>query len=77
MLGPILGSMAVPARIALTTRLMPKMLLGASVLVVKDGTHGGELVVLSLSLLVFAIHVPTLIGFTVARYEPLRSPAAP
>jgi hypothetical protein len=26
-LGPILGSMPVPARIALTTRLMPKMLL--------------------------------------------------
>jgi hypothetical protein len=29
---------------------------------------GGALVVLSLSLVVFAIHVPTLIGFTVARY---------
>jgi hypothetical protein len=29
---------------------------------------GGALVVLTLSLVVFAIHVPTLIGFTVARY---------
>lgn len=31
--------------------------------------RGGTLVVLSLSLLVFAIHVPTLMGFTVARYH--------
>jgi hypothetical protein len=31
--------------------------------------RGGPLVVLTLSLLVFALHVPTLIGFTVARYE--------
>jgi hypothetical protein len=29
---------------------------------------GGTLVVLTLSLVVFAVHVPTLIGFTVARY---------
>jgi hypothetical protein len=29
---------------------------------------GGPLVVLSLSLVVFAVHVPMLIGFTVARY---------
>jgi hypothetical protein len=29
---------------------------------------GGPLVVLTLSLLVFALHVPTLIGFTVARF---------
>jgi hypothetical protein len=29
---------------------------------------GGPLVVLSLSLVVFAVHVPVLIGFTVARY---------
>ena len=33
--------------------------------------RGGALVVLTLSLVVFAVHVPTLIGFTVARfYEP-------
>jgi hypothetical protein len=30
---------------------------------------GGPLVVLTLSLVVFAVHVPTLIGFTVARFE--------
>jgi hypothetical protein len=38
---------------------------------VKDGTRGGVLVVLSLSLLVFAVHVPLLIGFTVARFQPV------
>ncbi len=40
--------------------------------------HGGALVVLTLSLVVFALHVPTLVGFTVARFdEPagLESPA--
>ena len=31
--------------------------------------HGGALVVLTLSLVVFAVHVPTLVGFTVARYD--------
>ena len=36
---------------------------------VNDGTRGGILVVLTLSLVVFAVHVPLLIGFTVARYE--------
>jgi hypothetical protein len=36
----------------------------------KDGTSGGQLVVLTLSLLIFAVHVPLLIGFTVARYAP-------
>lgn len=35
---------------------------------VKDGTRGGELVVLTLSLVIFAIHVPLLMGYTVARY---------
>ena len=38
---------------------------------VKDGTSGGQLVVLTLSLVVYAIHVPLLIGFTVARYQPV------
>jgi hypothetical protein len=46
----------------------------------RDHLSGGPLVVLSLSLLVFAVHVPILIGFTVARYyEPdgeLPAPAA-
>jgi hypothetical protein len=35
---------------------------------VRDHMSGGPLVILTLSLAVFAIHVPTLIGFTVARY---------
>jgi hypothetical protein len=35
---------------------------------VHDGTRGSELVVLSLSLVIFAVHVPLLIGYTVARY---------
>jgi hypothetical protein len=35
---------------------------------VHDGTRGGELVVLTLSLIIFAVHVPLLIGYTVARY---------
>jgi hypothetical protein len=30
---------------------------------------GGPLVVLTLSLVVFAVHVPTLVGYTVARYH--------
>jgi hypothetical protein len=34
----------------------------------RDHVGGGALVVLTLSLIVFAVHVPTLIGFTVARY---------
>jgi hypothetical protein len=42
---------------------------------IKDGTRGGELVVLMLSLAVFAVHVPVLIGFTVARYQPRGSTA--
>jgi hypothetical protein len=40
---------------------------------INDGTRGGVLVVLTLSLVVFAVHVPLLIGFTVARFEPLRA----
>jgi hypothetical protein len=35
---------------------------------VRNNLRGGALVVLTLSLVVFAVHVPTLIGFTVARY---------
>jgi hypothetical protein len=35
----------------------------------RDHMSGGPLVVLSLSLAIFAVHVPLLIGFTVARYE--------
>ncbi len=37
----------------------------------QDHIRGGSLVVLTLSLVVFAVHVPMLVGFTVARfYEP-------
>lgn len=43
----------------------------------RDNLHGGGLVVLTLSLVVFAVHVPVLIGFTVARYaEPEEATAA-
>jgi hypothetical protein len=35
----------------------------------RDHVSGGALVVLTLSLVVFAVHVPLLIGFTVARYD--------
>jgi hypothetical protein len=36
---------------------------------VRNHVSGGPLVVLTLSLVVYAVHVPMLIGFTVARYE--------
>ena len=36
---------------------------------VQNHLSGGALVVLTLSLVIFAIHVPTLVGFTVARYH--------
>lgn len=36
---------------------------------VRNDVAGGPLVVLTLSLVVYAVHVPVLIGFTVARYE--------
>jgi hypothetical protein len=36
---------------------------------VRNDLTGGPLIVLTLSLLVYAVHVPMLIGFTVARYE--------
>jgi hypothetical protein len=35
----------------------------------RNHLSGGPLVVLTLSLVVFAVHVPMLIGFTVARYD--------
>jgi hypothetical protein len=34
----------------------------------QDHVRGGTLVVLTLSLVIFAVHVPMLVGFTVARY---------
>jgi hypothetical protein len=36
---------------------------------VRNHLSGGPLVVLTLSLLVYAVHVPVLIAFTVARYD--------
>jgi hypothetical protein len=36
---------------------------------VRNHVSGGTLVILTLSLVVYAVHVPMLIGFTVARYE--------
>ncbi len=35
----------------------------------RDGLSGGPLVVLTLSIIVYAVHVPILIGFTVARFD--------
>ena len=35
----------------------------------RNHLKGGPLVVLTLSLVVFAVHVPMLIGFTVARFD--------
>lgn len=35
----------------------------------RDGLSGGPLVVLTLSIIVYAVHVPVLIAFTVARYD--------
>jgi hypothetical protein len=41
---------------------------------VRNDLSGGPLVVLSLSLVIYAVHVPVLIAFTVARYH---DPAEP
>jgi hypothetical protein len=44
----------------------------------QNHVKGGTLVVLTLSLVVFAVHVPMLVGFTVARYyRPGESDAEP
>ena len=42
----------------------------------RDHVSGGALVVLTLSLAVFAVHVPMLVGFTVARYADLNGRVA-
>jgi uncharacterized membrane protein len=39
-------------------------------------TRGGPLVILTLSLVVFAVHVPILVGFTVARFYNREDPGA-
>ncbi|MGH9029400.1 MAG: hypothetical protein ACRDV4_07275 [Acidimicrobiales bacterium] len=38
---------------------------------VLDGTRGSMLVLLTLMLLVFAVNVPLILGFSVARYQPV------
>lgn len=44
----------------------------------QNHVSGGPLVILTLSLVIFAIHVPILMGFTVARYYvPDAAPGAP
>jgi uncharacterized membrane protein len=43
----------------------------------RDNLSGGPLVILTLSLLVFALQVPTLIAFTVARYAGPEEATAP
>jgi len=40
---------------------------------VYDGTRGSMLVLLTVSLLVFAVDIPLLMGFSVARFQPGRS----
>jgi len=42
----------------------------------RNHLSGGPLVVLTLSLVVFAVHVPMLVGFTVARYDESEAPGA-
>jgi hypothetical protein len=43
----------------------------------RNHVKGGALVILTLSLVVFALHVPTLVGFTVARYADGAGAASP
>jgi uncharacterized membrane protein len=43
----------------------------------QDHLRGAPLVILTLSLVVFAVQVPTLIAFTVARYAHTEPPQAP
>ena len=43
---------------------------------VHNHTRGGPLVILTLSLVVFAVHVPILVGFTVARFYDREDPGA-
>ncbi|HEY7294579.1 MAG TPA: hypothetical protein VH916_06030 [Dehalococcoidia bacterium] len=38
---------------------------------IADGTRGGPLVVLSLMLAVYAVDIPLILGFSVARYQPV------
>jgi hypothetical protein len=42
---------------------------------VLDHTRGGVLVVLTLTLAIFAVNIPMLLGFSVARYQPVSKAA--
>ena len=42
----------------------------------RNHTRGGPLVILTLSLVVFAVHVPILVGFTVARFYDREDPGS-
>jgi hypothetical protein len=50
--------------------LLAYAIIGATIeyAFVRNHVGGGALVVLTLSIAVFTVHVPTLVGFTVARY---------
>jgi hypothetical protein len=50
--------------------LLAYVIIGAMIeyAFVRNHVGGGALIVLTLSLAVFSVHVPTLVGFTVARY---------
>ena len=43
----------------------------------RNHLRGGALVVLTLSVVIFAVHVPMLVGFTVARYSTSADAPAP
>jgi hypothetical protein len=43
---------------------------------VRNHTRGGPLTILTLSLVIFAVHVPILVGFTVARFYNREDPDA-
>lgn len=51
--------------------LLAYLIIGAMIeyVFLRNHTSGGPLVVLTLSLIVFAVNVPVLISFTVARYD--------
>lgn len=74
-IGPILSRLSIPARMEFSARFMPKMLLAYAVMYgileftfVYDRVSAATLAVLTLMLVVIAIDVPLLFGFTVARY---------
>jgi uncharacterized membrane protein len=59
--------------------LLAYLIIGAMIeyAFLRDHLSGGPLVVLTLSLAVFVVHVPVLIGFTVARYATTGAAAPP